>query len=252
MTVFPAFSGQAPFIRTGFQWDVFDAYLFDIDGTLLNSRDAVHYHAFQRALLAVCGVETRLEGLPVHGNTDPGILRAALRRAGLRDKDIDLALPQIIEQMRAEVRRNQRDLMPELCPAIDELLTHLERRGRLLGAASGNIEAIGWAKLERAGLKQRFAFGAFSWPLETRVEIFRRGQALAREKLGEQASICVVGDTPSDIEAARDLGLAVIALATGIFPFEQLMACSPDACLENAQNLIADTAKSSAASRRES
>jgi|SRR5579864_456445 len=246
MTVLPPSPGHIPFIRSGFQWDVFDAYLFDIDGTLLNCRDAVHYHAFHHALFAVCGLETRLEGLPIHGNTDPGILRAALGRAGVDEKTTNSVLPQIIERMCAEVKRNQPDLAPELCPAINELLTHLERRGRLLCAASGNIEPIGWAKLERAGLKQRFACGAFSWPLETRVEIFGHGVALARERLGERATICVVGDTPSDIEAAQELGLAVIALATGIFRFEQLMACSPDACLECAQDLIADSAKSSA------
>ena len=27
-------------------WDSYDAYLFDIDGTLLNCTDAVHYFAF--------------------------------------------------------------------------------------------------------------------------------------------------------------------------------------------------------------
>ena len=33
-----------------FRWNGFAAYLFDIDGTLLNSRDGVHYNAFHSAL----------------------------------------------------------------------------------------------------------------------------------------------------------------------------------------------------------
>src|SRR5207248_11335504 len=59
-----------------------DAYLFDIDGTLFNSSDGVHYQAFCRTLEEVYGVEPSLDGLPVHGNPDIGILRAAVARAG--------------------------------------------------------------------------------------------------------------------------------------------------------------------------
>src|SRR5204863_6435918 len=36
-----------------------DAYLFDIDGTLFNSRDGVHYQAFCRTLVEAYGVEPR-------------------------------------------------------------------------------------------------------------------------------------------------------------------------------------------------
>ncbi len=32
------------------RWDAYDAYLFDIDGTLMNCTDAVHYFAFCEAL----------------------------------------------------------------------------------------------------------------------------------------------------------------------------------------------------------
>ncbi|HZD94070.1 MAG TPA: hypothetical protein VE133_07435, partial [Candidatus Sulfotelmatobacter sp.] len=80
----PHSAGQA-FVRHGFRWDAADAYLFDIDGTLLNSRDAVHYFSFLNASRAVLGREVSLDGLHVHGNTDPGILRAVLRRAGVQD-----------------------------------------------------------------------------------------------------------------------------------------------------------------------
>jgi len=49
--------------------------------------------------------------------------------------------------------------------------------------------------------------------------------------------VCVVGDTPSDIEAARAVGVPVIALATGIYSFDDLLAHQPDACLECASDL---------------
>ena len=226
-------------MRPGFRWDAADAYLFDIDGTLLNSRDAVHYFAFQHAMRQVLGIEASIEGVPVHGNTDIGILRAVLQRAGMNDAVIDAHMPQIVEHMTAEVRRNREQLNPELCPSIMELIAHLQARGKLLGAASGNLETVGWLKLEKAGIRPMFAFGSFSFPRESRTDIFRHGVELARRQLGEQATVSVVGDTPSDIEAARAVGAPVIILATGIYSFAELKACGPDACFACGTDLLA-------------
>jgi len=235
----PTPADEKAFIRPGFQWDSADAYLFDIDGTLLNSRDAVHYFSFRNALKAILNVEANIEGVPVHGNTDPGILRAVLRRAGVSDTEIDSHMPQIVEFMCREVERNQAQLNPELCPSIPELIALLRQKGKLLGAASGNLEPIGWLKLQKAGLRSSFAFGSFSFPRESRADIFSHGIALAREQLGPQAEVVVVGDTPSDVQAARTAGVPVIVLATGIFNFADLMACLPDACFACGTDLLA-------------
>lgn len=225
-------------ISSGFCWDAADAYLFDIDGTLLNSRDGIHYLAFMHAAHEVLGIHATMDGVPVHGNTDVGIIREVLRRAGVKGDAVEKNLSDILETMCGEVGRQYEQLRPEVCPAIPELINHLQTRGKLLGAASGNLEPIGWWKLEKAGLREAFAFGSFSWPRETRVEIFDHGILLARKKLGHAASVCVIGDTPSDIEAARALDIPVIALATGIFPFDRLLACGPDACLATAADLL--------------
>ena len=226
-------------MRPGFRWDAADAYLFDIDGTLLNSRDAVHYFACRNAVRAIFGVETNIEGIHVHGNTDPGILRAVLRRAGVNDTAIDGGMAEMVEHICAEVQRSREDLCPELCPSIPELMAYLNGRGKLLAAASGNLETVGWLKLEKAGLRPMFAFGSFSFPRESRADILRHGIELARARLAQQATVAVVGDTPSDIQAAQAVGAPVIALATGIFSFPDLMACSPDACFACATDLLA-------------
>ncbi len=235
----PYLSGQTAFIRPGFRWGAADAYLFDIDGTLLNSRDAVHYFAFRNAVREVLAREISIDGVPVHGNTDPGILRAALRLAGMDESAIDAGMARIVEHMCAEVERNREGLRPELCPGIPELLEFLAGKGKLLGAASGNLERVGRLKLETAGLWTKFAFCSFSFPRQTRAEIFAHGITLVRERLGDQATVFVVGDTPSDIEAARAVNVPVIALATGIFSFSDLVALQPDACFANAADLLA-------------
>jgi phosphoglycolate phosphatase-like HAD superfamily hydrolase len=217
-------------VRPGFHWSAAEAYLFDIDGTLLNSRDTVHYFAFHHALLDVFGLETRIDGVPVQGNTDIGILRAVLRRGGSADAEINARVPQMIEQMCAEVERNADQMRLELCPSIRELVSGLHAERKLLGAASGNLEPIGWAKLEKAGLKPMFSFGAFCFPLELRTKIFHHGLELAQRRLGRRATVHVVGDTPADIHSARAAGLPVIAVATGIYKFDDLVALEPDAC----------------------
>lgn len=225
-------------MRPGFRWDAADAFLFDIDGTLLNSRDAVHYFAFQSAVRAVLNIDTSIEGVHVHGNTDPGIVRAVLRRAGLDNDAIDAHMPQIVAHMCTEVERNQDQLSPERCPSIPDLLVHLQGRGKLLGTASGNLETLGWLKLEKAGLRPQFAFGSFSFPRESRADIFQHGVNLARRHLARHASVTAVGDTPSDIEAARAIGIPVIVLATGIFSFAELKARDPDACFGCGTDLL--------------
>ena len=228
-------------MRPGFRWDSADAYLFDIDGTLLNSRDAVHYFAFRTAIRDVLGIEASIDGVPVHGNTDVGILRAVLQRAGMKDRAIDAHMPQIVARMCAEVQQNREQLNPVLCPSILELIHHLQGQGKLLGAASGNLETVGWLKLEKAGLRPVFTFASFSFPRELRAEIFQHGIDLARRHLGDQASVTVIGDTPSDIESARIVGVPVIALATGIYPFAKLRAHDPDACFTCGTDLLAFT-----------
>jgi len=225
-------------MHRGFRWDGADAYLFDIDGTLLNSRDPVHYFAFQHAVQHVFGREAKIDGVPVHGNTDIGILRAALRRDGFSDQEIDADVPRMIAYMCAEVERNSQQMHPELCPSVGELLARLQTEGKLLGAASGNLETIGWLKLEKAGIKNMFGFGSFCFPLEQRADILMHGIELARQRLGNQAAIYVVGDTPADIEAAKCVNAPVIAIASGIYKFQDLLARQPEACFGCANDML--------------
>jgi phosphoglycolate phosphatase len=219
-------------------WAACDAYLFDIDGTLLNTRDGVHYHAFHHAVQDVFGVSSRIDGVPVHGNTDIGILRAVLRREGLPDGDFEARLPLAIEHMCAEVQERAAEIRPELCPSIRELLERLHAGRKLLGVVSGNLEAIGWAKLQAAGLRDFFAFGCFSDQAELREDIFRTGISKVRQRLGSSASVCAIGDTPSDIDAARRTGISIIAVATGIFSQAALAKYDPDVCVSCCSELI--------------
>jgi phosphoglycolate phosphatase len=214
-----------------------DICIFDIDGTLLNSRDAVHYFAFLNAIREVFKVEANTDGIHMHGNTDIGILRAVATRAGIPEVALEAELSRIISRMCSEVEANSKDLRPELCPSVRELVTSLHDRGKILGVATGNFESIGWAKLRAAGLRDYFTFGAFSDPHETRQAIFQHALTLAHKVLPD-ASVVIFGDTPADISAARATGIPVIALATGIFPLAELERHSPDAAFSCCSDIL--------------
>jgi phosphoglycolate phosphatase-like HAD superfamily hydrolase len=222
----------------GFDWRNYDAYLFDIDGTLLNMRDGVHYNSFHAALREVFGCEGRIDDVPVHGNTDIGILRAALaRHASLANGDFETGLPRALDIMCTEVERNAGQMRPELCPGISDLLASLRNQGKLLGVVTGNLERIGWRKLECAGIRQYFDLGSFSGAHELREDIFRHGAQLARQLRGPDTRICFVGDTPADVRAAAHLGLPVIAVATGIYSRRQLAEHTPAVCVGTIEEL---------------
>jgi len=220
----------------GFNWRAFDAYLFDIDGTLLNSRDAVHYEAFLIAMRELCGRAISLEGVTLHGSTDPLILLAALERAGISQADARPALQAAISRMCSEVETHSAELRPELCPAVLPLLTELKAAGKIIGVASGNLERIGWAKLKAAGIAEFFSFGSFSDRNESRTEIFRWGAQQASQ-LGGSARICFLGDTPADVAAAKSCGFPVIAVATGIHSLLELARCGPEMCIPACETL---------------
>jgi len=81
-SVFPTAEPRVA-IAPGFVWDDQDAYLFDIDGTLLRSRDRIHFNSFSSSIHTVTGFEVSLTGVVLHGGTDTAILGEAFAVAGI-------------------------------------------------------------------------------------------------------------------------------------------------------------------------
>src|ERR1043165_1372450 len=102
-----------------------DAYVFDIDGTLLVTRDLVHWNALHQAMLDVYGVDTSIEAIPYHGMTDTLILRAALVRAGLSLSEINERLSDALKIIQTDVVTNGSSLVAEACASVPVLLHEL-------------------------------------------------------------------------------------------------------------------------------
>jgi len=226
-------------IEPGFTWDAQDAYLFDIDGTLLRSRDRVHVESFVSSVQRVTGFEVTLAGIVLHGSTDTAILREACNQAGVPPQLLEEHTEAILEAMRLSVLERRHELKLVRMPGVERVLDHLARRGALLGVATGNLEVIGWVKVEQAGLREWFRFGGFSDHFPIRSELVGAAAGKAREMADRGANICVVGDTPRDIEAARANFLSVIAVATGNYSFDELLKYQPEVCATSLGDLLA-------------
>lgn len=195
--------------------------LFDIDGTLLDTRGAGR-RSFARAVRQIFGGNDDLMDITFAGATDLDLFEKIARRKG--------------HEATAEERRVFFDILPGLLreelqtegphvyPGVIELLTELSGHSQVtLGLVTGNIESCARIKLEACGIHQHFVLGAFGHEHADRREIARLARQRA-ETHGAFKQCALIGDTPSDIAAARAIGAVSIAVATGGFSVEQLNA----------------------------
>jgi phosphoglycolate phosphatase-like HAD superfamily hydrolase len=228
-------------IEPGFAWDGQDAYLFDIDGTLLRNRDRIHRDSFVIGVQQVTGFDIQPVLFLTPGGTDPVILRDAFEKADIPREVIEPQWDAIVEAIHRACEERRDAMEIRMMPGVEAVLAHLAQKGALLGVATGNLEAIGWIKIEEAGLREWFRFGGFSDHFPIRAELVANAVRKAREMAGAGARVCVVGDTPRDIEAARANALPVIAVATGRFNFEELLEYRPEVCASSLADLLAQT-----------
>jgi phosphoglycolate phosphatase len=213
--------------------------LFDIDGTLVRRSGPHHREALVHGVRRVTGMETTTDGIPVQGMLDPDIVAVMLRQAGARRALIREAIPGILRAAERYYVRVCPVLEDKHCPGVEPVLERLTRRGVLLGLVTGNLTRIGWRKLERAGLRGYFRFGAFGEMAKTRAglaniairEVRRRGW------IARGAPVSLIGDAPADILAARANGIRSITVATGLTAEEELRKHQPDILLKDLRGL---------------
>jgi phosphoglycolate phosphatase-like HAD superfamily hydrolase len=213
--------------------------LFDIDGTLVRRAGPHHREALVQGIRRVTGLDTTTEGIPVQGMLDPDIVRVMMRLVGAGPRAIAAAMPAVL----AAAERYYLHVCPVLhdkhCPGVVTVLDRLTRRGTLLALVTGNLTRIGWRKLERAGLRSYFRYGAFGEMARTREGLARIAlrQARAAGWISRDTPISLIGDAPQDILAARANGIRSISVNTGITPLTELQALKPDVLLPNLRQL---------------
>lgn len=218
--------------------------LFDIDGTLMRGAGPHHKSALIAGIRQVTGLVTTLDGVPTQGMLDGDLIANMLRAVDYSESRLNTELPAIMaECQRYYVANCAEDLRSCVCAGVNELLAELQRRGAALGLVTGNLSQIGWKKMELAGLRRYFDFGAFAEDDGTRANLAKIAAKHAFEaELADPGSrISLIGDHPNDIEAAKANGFQAIGVATGLSSLEELRAAHPDIAVRDLREIEIST-----------
>ena len=200
--------------------------LFDIDGTLLHAGGAGR-RAIVRVFEARYGHGAVFADMRFHGMTDRGIVRRGLVQAGLPcdEATIDGICAEYLAALVDEVPRATAF---RVYPGVLRTLEQVAGRAAIaVGLGTGNLREGARLKLRHAGIDHHFAFGGFGCDHEDRATLVRIGAIRGAEHLGVHVDACrivVIGDTPSDVTAARAIGAESVAVATSGFTPEALLA----------------------------
>ena len=109
-----------------------------------------------------------------------------------------------------------------------ELIDALASAGAIQTIVSGNVRANADIKLAAFGLvaSMDLDVGGYGSDSKDRSELVKLAKDRAARKYGGGAGFdaVVIGDTPRDVEAAREGGARILAVASGVHPVYELRA----------------------------
>ena len=215
--------------------------LFDIDGTLLRAENATRV-AMNETFKDDFGAKNAIEDISFLGRTDPELFQEAAtgllgRRLG--GKEYDTFVKGYLERLPGQLKQCNFFLMP----GVELLLKTLKARADILmGLETGNIEPAAYLKLKRGGIDNFFTFGGFGSDSVEREGLVRKGieraRALNHGTIPDE-NIYVIGDSPHDITAGKNVGAKTIAVGTGFVAQEKILATKPLHYLKDLSDLSA-------------
>ena len=210
--------------------------LFDIDGTLLRPM-GLGRSAFERALRELYG-GVPSQRFPYDGMLDPQIARKTLALLGVDppEPEVDALLALYLRHLEAE-RPEGKD--GHLCDGFPGLLEEAAMRGHHLGLLTGNIREgarlkLGFFDLDRYFSRGGGLLGAFGEDAEVRSALVPLAVSRCEAAFGRSfapSETWLVGDSPKDVEAAREAGVRCAAVATGSSDQASLARLGPDLAL---------------------
>lgn len=217
--------------------------LFDIDGTLLHRAGPHHKMSLIHAVREISGQEVSFDRIPTGGMLDRDLVRLMLREVGAKAADIRRWMPAIIELAQTHYQSTCPALHDRVCPGIHDLLALLRNAQIPAALVTGNLSSIGWRKLEAAGLKSYFEFGAFAEMASTRAGLTRIAIRQARQQglADRQTVFSLIGDHPNDVQAAKLNGIRSIAVTTGLSASEELAEYKPDVLVPDVRSLTLES-----------
>ena len=214
-------------------------YLFDIDGTLVDTGGA-GMRSLQEASLEIFGHTGPT--LDLAGSTDLGVIAEIHAHF-----EIEPTAERIDSYFSSYLKRLDWNLANggfpgKVLDGVVDLLAELSKRpGVTLGLLTGNIAGGAASKMRHFGLEAYFPFGAYGCDHADRNKL----GPIALERAAAHSSrtfspdeVWVIGDTPKDVACARAIGARCLAVATGRFSEEELAACGADKVAPSLRNAI--------------
>lgn len=209
----------------------FKVYLFDLDGTLIDSVELI--------LKSFHHTREHHFGDRLPDDYYLGILGVTLRDAFRRMADT----PEAVEAMvKTYVSHNldHHDAMVRPYPGVPEVIRELSRRGARLGVVTSKLHDNARRGLRVAGIEDAFEV-VIGGDEVSRGKPDPEPVRLALERLGSSAADALfVGDSPHDIESGRRAGVKTAAATWGPYSRAALEAAKPDLWVEKPEDLLED------------
>ena len=211
------------------------AAIFDLDGTLIDS-GRLHYKAFRKVVDDWWGMDFDYEKdfAPHYGKSAVEIITPFLEKNNI---DVEKA-GDFANQRRDTLKSILEDGVEiKLLDGAKEAVDTMIDEGFKTGLATGNRRETGELMVELAGFKDKFTARVYGDDVEKGKPdpaIFLK----AAETLGVTPDKCIVfEDSVHGVEAAKNAGMKVVAVATGMHSFQELEGLNPDVLLNDLTGL---------------
>lgn len=193
--------------------------LWDVDHTLIEN-NGVNKETYARAfeLLTSKHAEYQAE---TEGRTEPEIMRNMLRVHGIEpEADFPTHVSEVLETATSENASRLRE-HGHVLPGAREILALLQTTpGIVQSVLTGNLRVNAFIKLSAFDLHDYFdlevgGYGSDDHVRAKLVGVARERASIKYSTAFDKTTTVVVGDTPRDVQAGRDGGAYVIAVASG-------------------------------------
>lgn len=218
--------------------------LFDVDGTLVSTGGAGR-RAYEAAFAEEFGEDHGLLDFSFSGLTDRILVRRGLEaagRGGAEQEGVEEAIEEAMESIFERYLSHLREVITSssdyrVHPGVEGFVEEAAAdRDWAVGLGTGNLEPGARLKLEPAGLNDYFAFGGFGSDAEARPDVLRAGIERGAERIGTAPGdrrVVVIGDTPRDVRAAREVDAECLAVNTGSSAESAIREAGPDQFVED-------------------
>lgn len=207
----------------------FDTFLFDLDGTLLNSIDLI-FRCYRHS------ASVHLSEMPPDQVWLDGMGTPLRQQFGLVTSDAEL-IEQMVVTYR-EFHNIHHDDSVSLYPDVERVVDGLTERGVKLALVTSKLRAGAHRGLKLTGLIDRFPVVVTAEDVE-RPKPHPEPVMAALDRTGADPEKTVfIGDSPHDIAAGQAAGVSTAGVLWGPFTADTLSTSSPTFLLERPEQIL--------------